>query len=216
MHITLKSRNTKTGPLPVTTSARETCPDACPLKTAGCYAKSGPLALHWARVTTATTDATLAAIASLKPGTLWRHNQAGDLAGAGDHIDAAQLQALVAANKDKRGFTYTHKPMDRPANRDAVASANANGFTINLSADSLTEADELASLNIGPVVTVLPRSAPEKLTTPAGRRVVVCPAQTREDVTCQTCQLCQRRDREVIVGFRSHGAGARHVDIIAA
>jgi hypothetical protein len=214
MHLTLKSRNVKTGPIPVTTSARETCPSACPLKGNGCYAESGPLALHWRKVTTATTAATLAAIAALPKGTLWRHNQAGDLAGTGDTIDVAALAALVSANNGKRGFTYTHKPTDSPNNRDAIAHANANGFTVNLSADTLTEADELASLGIGPVVVVVTRDAPERLATPQGRRVVVCPAQTRDDVTCQSCQLCARATRDVIVGFRAHGAGARKAEAV--
>ena len=37
----------------------------------------------------------------------------------------------------------------------AIADANANGFVVNLSADTLAEADELAALNVGPVVVVL-------------------------------------------------------------
>ena len=34
VHLTLSSSNIKTGPIPVTTSGRSTCPDACPLKKA--------------------------------------------------------------------------------------------------------------------------------------------------------------------------------------
>ena len=43
---TLKSKNNKTGNIPVTISASKTCPDACPLKGAGCYADIGPLMIH--------------------------------------------------------------------------------------------------------------------------------------------------------------------------
>jgi hypothetical protein len=50
-HLTLKSRNVKTGPIPVSTSTRKTCPDSCPFKNNGCYAESGPLAIHWKAVT---------------------------------------------------------------------------------------------------------------------------------------------------------------------
>jgi hypothetical protein len=50
-HLTLKSRNAKTGPIPVSTSARTTCPPSCLFNNGnGCYAASGPLALHWAKV----------------------------------------------------------------------------------------------------------------------------------------------------------------------
>ena len=41
--------------------------------------------------------------------------------------------------------------------------------------------------------------------TPEGWAVKTCPATYRDDVTCQSCQLCQRRDRKVIVGFPAHG-----------
>jgi len=40
----------------------------------------------------------------------------------------------------------------------------------------------------------------------------VCPAQTREDVTCASCGLCAIPDRRVIIGFRAHGTRARVAD----
>lgn len=220
--LTLKSRNAKTGPIPVSTTSAETCPEACPFNNGnGCYAASGPLALFWRKVTEGNIggnfSAFLASVSALPAGTLWRHNQAGDLPGSGDTIDTDALKMLVAANAGKRGFTYTHKPINTEANRSAVAAANANGFTINLSGNNLAHADELAELDAGPVVAVL-RSDIEgntKLQTPAGRRVVVCPATYRENVSCATCGLCAVRDRNVIVGFPAHGAGKKHADKVA-
>lgn len=50
-HITKKSSNKKTGPMPVVTSSQLTCPNACPFKRNGCYADGGPLRLHWDKVT---------------------------------------------------------------------------------------------------------------------------------------------------------------------
>ena len=49
-HLTLRSANAKTGPIPVSTSSIQTCPPSCLLKEAGCYANSGPLAIHWKAV----------------------------------------------------------------------------------------------------------------------------------------------------------------------
>ena len=47
VHLTLKSRNAKVGPIPVSTSSAATCRDMCPLKAKGCYATfSRPLNLH--------------------------------------------------------------------------------------------------------------------------------------------------------------------------
>jgi hypothetical protein len=185
MHLTLKSANAKTGPIPVSTSSAETCPDACPLKAKGCYAFYGNLARHWRKVTSGERGGSWRAfirqVASLPTGQLWRHNQAGDLPGVGDVIDAGALAELVQANKGKRGFCYTHKPVFGPhadANRRAIATANAAGLTVNLSANNVAEADKLADLDLAPVVTILPSDAPDAGLTPAGRRWIVCPAES--------------------------------------
>lgn len=218
-HLTIKSRNVKTGPIPVSTTSSQSCPTACPFSSGGgCYAASGPLALHWAKVTSerAGHDYTefLAKIAALPDGQLWRHNQAGDLAGAGDALDVAALRQLVAANSGKRGFTYTHKPLAQADERQAIAEANANGFTVNLSANNLDHADALADLAIGPVVAVLPTDATENTITPQGRKVIVCPATIRDDISCATCGLCARQ-RDAIVGFPAHGTSKRKADAVA-
>ncbi len=215
VHITLKSANAKTGPIPVSTTSALSCPDACPLKKSGCYADGGPLALHWAAVTAGARGVDwitfCASIAALPAGQLWRHNQAGDLPGLNNTINPAALEMLVLANLGRRGFTYTHKPMT-PENARLVRSANDRGFTVNLSANDLAHADELAETGAGPVVTLLPADAPAETRTPAGRIVVTCPAQLRDDVSCATCQLCQRADRPTIVGFLAHGTGAKKAE----
>src|SRR4029077_17091525 len=112
--------------------------------------------------------------------------------------------------------TYTHKPLTAE-NAAAIQHANANGFTINLSGNNLAHAAELAAAKIAPVVVVLPASVEGNVTvaTPAGRRVVVCPATYRDDVNCGSWGLCQVRDRKVIVGFPAHGAGATAADAVA-
>jgi hypothetical protein len=219
--LTMKSGNKKTGPIPVSTTTALTCPPACPFNRAnegGCYADGGPLRIQWDRVTSGKAgmdwDNFVRAVSDLPDGQLWRHNQAGDLPGNGDTIDADALARLVTANTGKRGFTYTHKPMT-PENMAAVQSANASGFVINLSGNNLSHADELADLSIGPVVTVLPADQTENTVTPKGRKVVVCPATQREDVSCMTCGLCARL-RDAIVGFPAHGAAHKKANAIAS
>lgn len=219
IHLTLKSSNIKTGSIPVSTSDSSTCPDSCPLKAGGCYAKSGPLGMHWKKVSSKMRGELLEQFArrieALPHAQLWRHNQAGDLPGKGDRINGRSLARLVRANKGKRGFTYTHKPPLLGRNARAIADANQGGFTVNLSANSLAHADELKSYDIGPVVAIVPVGSPETGTTPAGNKYVVCPAQTREGVTCATCRLCSRADRSVIVGFLPHGSASRKANAIA-
>ena len=213
-HFTRVSSNAKTGAIPVTTTSFASCPDNCGLKSNGCYASAGgPLALHWRKVTEGARGVDypefVQLIAKLPKFQLWRHNQAGDLLGDNNTINAEALAQLVAANKGRRGFTYTHKPvLDNAHNAEAVRAANAGGFTVNLSADNLAQADDLAALGIAPVCTILPEDAAPVSYTPQGRKIVVCPAQTREDITCATCALCQKQER-AIVGFRVHGTSKK-------
>ena len=74
-----------------------------------------------------------------------------------------------------------------------------------MSANTPEHADQLAALNIGPVVTVLPANQTENSYTPEGRKIVVCPATIRDDVSCATCKLCAVSNRTVIIGFPVHG-----------
>jgi hypothetical protein len=215
IHLTLKSSNAKTGPIPVSTSSMETCPDACPMKNGACYATGGPLLLHWRKVTANERGENYAiflqSVRNFPDGQTWRHNQAGDLAGKNDEIDLESLKELVDANKRKKGFTYTHKPVlddqseHASANRGAVKYANSNGFTVNLSANNLSHADELLKLNIGPVCAVVPMDVEKNTTTPAGNRVVICPAAVRDGVSCATCKLCSVVNRKYVIAFPAHG-----------
>lgn len=221
-HLTISSGNVKTGPIPVSTSSSKTCPPICPFIKAGCYASAGPLGMHWRKVSKKERGANwrsfLATVRALPAGILWRHNQAGDLPGVGNRINRKMMRELSSAAKHTGGFTYTHKPVlgnsaTARSNRDAIRQSE---LTINLSGNNLAHADKLADLNIAPVVAVLPTDAPRVTFTPAGRRVVTCPAQTRDNVTCQSCGLCARKNRNgVIIGFLAHGASRRKADAIA-
>jgi hypothetical protein len=151
----------------------------------------------------------------------------GDLPGIGGKIDKAQMDALIAANRNRRGpghkkpIGYTHNPVlasQAPFARHNAAiikAANEQGFTINLSADTAAQADKLVKLNIGPVVCVLPKDSRQRKT-PAGNPIVVCPAILAPGrVTCATCEMCSRRDRPYIIGFPAHGMRTKQADMIA-
>ncbi len=211
--LVISSGNRKTGRMPVSMTDQKSCPTSCTFQNAGCYAEFGKTRSHWQTVPKRGKPFVhfLADVRALPPDQIWRHNEAGDLPGKGDYLDIPMLEALVAANAGRRGFTFTHKPVlpgigqaGLKSTRDAIYLANREGFTINLSANSLAHADELADLGIGPVAVVLDESAPDRLTTPAGRDVVVCLNETR-GLTCLECQLCAVASRKSIVGFRAHG-----------
>ena len=169
-----------------------------------------------AKLTRATRGGTLAAfcehIKDLPRGQLWRHNQAGDLpAKRPGLIDANAVYQIALANVGRHGFTYTHYP-PTPKNLLVVRTANKLGFTINLSAESLGQADEYAALGV-PVVTVLPIGTDATVITPKGNMVIVCPASTG-NTDCLNCGICQNRHRDAIVGFPAHGTGAERVQAI--
>ena len=67
------------------------------------------------------------------------------------------------------------------------------------------EADEAISYGIAPVAVLQEIDAPKVSFTPQGNKVVTCPATYREDVTCQSCELCYNISRRVIVGFLRMG-----------
>jgi hypothetical protein len=184
VHLTLKSANVKTGPIPVSTTERASCPPDCNVRDA-CYAASGPLALHWAAVSNGTRGTDWATftdtVAAMPDGQLWRHNQAGDLPVAGGTVDAVKLGQLVAANAGRRGFTYSH-------HRDAasiawIRHANAWGFTVNLSANDLADADMLADMRRAPSSLCCPARKPK--TPPRQRAALSSYAQPPSATTCR-------------------------------
>src|SRR5207237_3713847 len=151
-------------PPPPTISQLAPCPPSCALYNRGCYASYGALGHFWKGVSEGTRggswDERCAKVAALPRRTLWRYAQAGDLPGSDDAIDTKLLRQLIIANRGKPVIAFTHKPVlpDTPTatrNRSVIAAANAAGFTINLSANNPAEADALANLKIGPVVTIL-------------------------------------------------------------
>lgn len=221
------SGNTKTGPMPVSTSNSTTCPDACPIKVKGCYAKYGPVGMHWRKLDNGESKNAVEwpqfvqQVKAIARGSLWRHNQAGDLNGSNNQIDFPALKQLVAANKGKRGFTYTHYPIsdvtgtvEEFTNWCAVDYANQNGFTINASGNDVNHADKLFATGV-PTVVIMPRDADKVSTTPAGNKVVICPAENSDKVNCVKCGLCQDAKRDYIIGFRAHGTAAKTVELIA-
>lgn len=223
VHLTMKSRNAKVGPIPVSTTSAKTCPSDCPFKKSGCYADGGPLALFWSKVTSenAGTDwkSFCDQIEALPEGQLWRHNQAGDLPGNGLDIDWQAMVPLVNAARHTKGFTYTHYSPFHGSNADHIRAVNYTnsdpGLVVNLSGNNLHHADKLAALGIAPVVAVVPEDFPDRGETPEGRKVAVCPEQTGKAKSCAECGLCQKRDRAVIVAFRAHGVSKKKAIAIA-
>lgn len=214
------SQNRKHRGIPTTISSASTCPPrSCSFHGSGCFAEYHLLRVHWAGTpeTGLEWGEFCAWVSKLPRGQIWRHNDAGDLPGKGERLNRSKLAQLVMANRvaGARGFTFTHKheALKSKEARRAIKLANRSGFTINLSADSLAQADMLASLKIAPVAVVLPEHTTGPVRTPRGLPVAICPAQTH-GMGCKECQLCARPNRAGIVGFLAHGQSKRRVSQI--
>jgi hypothetical protein len=185
-----------------------------------CYAEYGPLGWQWDRLSSAKAGLSwrsfLHAVQGLPKHALWRHNVSGDLPGNDENINRRMLAQLVAASSGKRGFTYTHKH-GSPENSAAIGAANRNGLTINLSANTLEEADTLARRKAGPVVVILPADSAYRQVahTPEGGKVIIWPESYREDIQCINCGLCADPERTAIVAFPAHGAAFRRAERVA-
>ncbi len=229
------SGNRKIGYMPAGYSSFLTCWTGCVFgKHGACYAKGGHCMMHMWKVTIGVRGGTFEEycdqISILPDNTVYRPMVGGDLPGIGGQIDKGQMLALIAANKNRRGegskipIGYTHAPVltsQTPfsrANAAIIKRANKEGFTVNLSADTVAQADKLVDRKIGPVVCVLPKGTMRKTLTPKGRSIVVCPAILAGKlgtITCTDCLMCARVDRPYLIGFPAHGMREKIADKIA-
>ena len=216
-HLSRVSTNSKTGPIPVSTSSAVTCPESCPFNQGGgCYAANYPMRHHWDAVTRGDRGEPLqrflANIAALPIGQLWRHNQAGDLPHNAGRISRRFMRAIISANSGRRGYTYTHHSLTIGENLPLLRQANRQGFTVNVSTESEAAADSAIASGLPAVLTVQSGETRTTWQTAAGNRVLVCPAQRSDTKTCADCQLCHKRGRRVIIAFLAHGTAKRRAE----
>jgi hypothetical protein len=215
---TSTSGNSKTGPIPTTRTDRSSCPTTCPFYDTGCYAKYGPESKHWLRRedNKISWQEFLSKIKKIARNQLWRHNTAGDLPHNEGNIIADMIRDLIKANRNKKGFTYTHHNLNEN-NISIIKESNNNGFTINASTESVEQADYVMSVHGIPAVAVVNSKESRRFyTTESGRKVIVCPATIHEDVNCSACGICANSNRESIVAFPAHGTAKKKVDKIIA
>ncbi len=219
-HLSPVSSNAKTGPMAVTTSSSNTCPD-CPFreKSKGgnglCYASANiNLKRHWSKVSDGSRGVEwfdfLLKIDALTRGSKLRLNQAGDFASdaknGNNFIDGKKLRELTAVIKKRKlqAIAYTHKE-PKGQNLRHIRAAIKNGLNINVSANNLEQADEYHKLGL-PTVVVVSENFPEKSVTPGGRKTLVCLGQSGRAKNCAECGVCSKKDRNgLIIAFRAHG-----------
>lgn len=217
-HFIRVSQNRKLGRIPATSSSKNTCPKTCPFARdngGGCYGDGGPIAIHWAALSRGDRGGSFGELCQqvrrLPAGQLWRHNTVGDLGDPNTAAGRDQLQQLTAANRGRRGFTYTHHQRGAAAVQ-AMRAATANGFTVNASCHGEQEADAAVAHGLRAVMVAPKAEQRIAWDTAGGNRAVLCPATRRSDVTCETCGLCNARPSNVIVVFPAHGSAWRKAE----
>jgi hypothetical protein len=213
--------NAKLGPDAwVVTLDRSTCPSTCPLKGAGCYAESGPLAIAWRRVSAGLAKddgrtrwagkgfrALARTLQSLPipSGALLRIGDAGDPSHRGTLSVELVRALIVLRRRGVRVIVYTHAP-DTVRNRATIKAAAEAGLVINRSVHGAeaTRPEEPFEV-LERVTTVTPSFWVDgNVRTVDGTLIVRCPAETRA-TSCVECGLCAR-SRGFVIGFTGHGS----------
>lgn len=218
-HLSTKSDNKKTGSIAVSTSSKATCSPTCPFLPAnggGCYAQSGPLNLHWLKVTSGERGTTFkeftTKLKGLPDGSAFRHNQAGDLPHNKGKISETFIRKMVASVRHLRAYTYTHHSLTLGSNISLIRYANRNGFRVNVSCETEAQVDQAIAADLPAVVVVKSDETRTQWRTEAGNIVLVCPAQRSDSKTCADCMLCHHRGKRVAIGFLAHGNGKRKAE----
>ncbi len=228
-HLSTNTQNIKLGveDMATTTTSRETCPSDCPFKENGCYADNFPLSVHWDKVTNKTRGVKfkefLKQLKKLSKYKNLRLSQAGDLVLDDEsNISEKYLNEIIKNTKHlKSVWTYTHHNLENSViNQNRVIKATNQGLVINYSTESLLKADKAFNSGLLPVSII--RSDNEKIevfkknkktyykltkkiTTPEGRKCILCPSQQFEHVNCSNCKLCNSKDRDYVILFAVHG-----------
>lgn len=227
------SSNKKTGDIMQSYSSRSTCPESCAFKHNGCYADGYHTSKQWDRCEDKNDARYVINGEHLKLGLLegafnklrknpvrdsilFRHNVAGDIAIEGtDIIDVNRVdtiaKAIEGANKVVgeiiKGYTYTHCEINLNAS-DIIHDAAKRGFLINASCETAEEARHAKALGINAVIASVDPKETERELKAMGLYGAQCPAQVKEGIDCNRCQLCAK-NRKVVIIFGVHGNASK-------
>lgn len=209
--------NRKVGPGTVTTAReRSSCPADCDAWSE-CYGANPTQSGRdlFGNVTAAPRDGDLPAAVSRRATRAVRFGVVGDYlrpapAGAPvaqvidrDYLESTNAAARIAQGRGLPVWSYTHAWSPNP-NRENV-EREMFAYPVRASVASWDAAADAIARGWAPAVITDPDD-PNLGQVIAGRRVVVCPAQVKEGVTCDRCHLCARES--VTVAFLRHGAGS--------
>jgi len=198
-HVVGRSNNAKIGKIATTYRAQTTCPSTCrflPDNEGGCYAtgRINGMATKYAKDTSIEE-----AVNKVKGASLFRDRVVGDVADDAGMVDYAYIDAvaLVGELADVPVFSYTHMYNDMDIERIPT------NYVMNASTETVGDAARAIDLGFPTIITNDNVVDGDLIN---GKRIVTCPAQTRDDVTCKSCKLCSKPStRKYVIRFLVHG-----------
>jgi hypothetical protein len=208
VHVVARSGNRKTGDIPVTYRPKSTCPTTCPFlpggEHGGCYGTGRLFASadKYAGEVDVNEAADKIRQGMNPDARILRDRVVGDVLTPDGQLDRDYITNIVQIATVNRltAFGYTHAWRDFTL--DDLAFLRRSGYVMNASTETPGAAGAAALTRL-PVV-IVNDTLPEGSIV-AGKRVVTCPAETREGVTCSDCGLCANPKRNILIRFTTHG-----------
>jgi hypothetical protein len=208
-----KSGNAKIGDVSTTYQPTTHCVD-CPLKEAkACYAMHGSAGIHTRRVNRAAAESHASPLRTAKQeatgidalkaqGQGLRIHTSGDCPTNETASVVSNAAERFMARGGGKAWTYTHAWR-------RVRRASWGGVSVLASVESTKDAKRAARRGYA-VARVVAKFDGPKAWTEDGMRWIPCPAQTRDDVTCDSCRLCwddsKLRGIGAGIAFEAHGS----------
>lgn len=218
VQVVARSGNAKTGDIPVTYRPKRTCEPTCPLLDNGCYGTGRIFGIAEKYAADMTAEDAAAKLRHRSPDARYMRDRV-----VGDIVDVApdgtvtldleyvETVAEIAAAEDLRAFGYSHAW--RRMTAEDVARIARSGYVMNASCETAEDVEQAAALGLP--TTIANDNVPEGSVI-GGRRIVTCPAQTREDMDCARCGLCAKPQRKATVRFMIHGTARRKASAAVA
>ena len=213
--IVQKSKNAKIGNVSTTYQSTVHCVD-CPLKNNGCYAEGGTVAYTKRRLDKAVRADRASPLRSAQheargidalkiKGQALRIHTSGDCPSTETTRVVASAAQRFMARGGGQAWTYTHAWR-------RVQRRTWRNVSVLASCETTEDARKAIAKGYAPAMVVERFDGPKAFELD-GIKLIPCPAQTRDNVTCESCRLCWNADalhaRGTGIAFEAHGASKK-------
>lgn len=209
-----RSKNSKVGDVSATYVSLKSCPACCALRGQGCYAELGKVGMYVRKLDKTADEravdgrdmarAEARAIDGLTGQRPLRLHVSGDTRTATNAKIVAGAAERYIARGAQKVWSYTHAWRDVPRRSWGKVSMLASCETVDDAARALKK-------GYAPAVVVAEHPADGRAVRDerTGVKLIPCPAQTRDEVTCESCRLCWNDDKlkadRAAITFAAHG-----------